>query len=62
MVHVRRKDYLEMKEELSINYYKNAINIANKKIMNCQFDVFTDDFEWVKKQKLFNNAKYYLFK
>tara|TARA_B100000123_G_scaffold236031_1_gene187187 strand:+ start:144 stop:959 length:816 start_codon:yes stop_codon:yes gene_type:complete len=57
MVHVRRKDYLEMKEELSINYYKNAINIANKKIMNCQFDVFTDDFEWVKKQKLFNNAK-----
>tara|TARA_B100000575_G_C23140808_1_gene663799 strand:- start:566 stop:1411 length:846 start_codon:yes stop_codon:yes gene_type:complete len=57
MVHVRRKDYLEMKEELSINYYKNAINIANKKIINCQFDVFTDDFEWVKKQKLFNNAK-----
>ncbi len=57
MVHVRRKDYLEMKEELSIDYYKNAINIANKNIMNFQFDVFTDDIEWVKKQKLFNNAK-----
>ena len=57
MVHVRRKDYLEMKEELSIDYYKNAINIANKRIMNFQFDVFTDDVEWVKKQKLFKNAR-----
>ncbi len=57
MLHVRRKDYLNMKEELNIDYYKIAIDNASQKIENFNFDVFTDDKEWVLQNDLFSNAK-----
>jgi len=57
MLHVRRKDYLNMKEELNIDYYKIAIDNASQKIKNFNFDVFTDDKEWVLQNDLFSNAK-----
>lgn len=57
MLHVRRKDYLNMKEELNIDYYKIAIDNASQKIENFNFDVFTDDKEWVLQNNLFSNAK-----
>lgn len=58
LVHVRRSDYLQIGEELDISYYENAIEYCKKNIKNFEFDVYTDDYEWVKKQKIFKEAKY----
>ena len=42
VVHVRRKDYLNISEELDISYYENALAFK-KTENNIQFDVYTDD-------------------
>ena len=57
MLHVRRTDYLNMKEELNIDYYEKALYEANQNIKNFYYDVFTDDREWVTKNNLFSSAK-----
>jgi len=57
LLHVRRGDYLIMKEELKIDYYKKAIEKASKQITGFEFNIFTDDIDWVKKHKIFNSAK-----
>jgi len=57
MLHIRRGDYLKMGETLSTNYYKQALEIANKNIKNFSFSVFTDDEGWVKENTLFNDAE-----
>jgi len=56
MLHVRRGDYLELGEELSINYYKEAISYCKKNIKNFNFNVYTDDYEWTKNQDIFKDA------
>jgi len=57
MIHVRRKDYLSMGEELSLDYYKISINLAKRNINNFYFDVFTDDKDWVLSSSIFSNAR-----
>lgn len=57
MIHVRRKDYLSMGEELGLDYYKISINLAKKNINNFYFDVFTDDKDWVLSSSIFSNAR-----
>tara|TARA_B110000003_G_C16567198_1_gene502852 strand:+ start:180 stop:1034 length:855 start_codon:yes stop_codon:yes gene_type:complete len=57
MLHIRRRDYLNMKEELSIDYYEKALHKASKKIKNFNYDVFTDDKEWATSNNLFSDAK-----
>ena len=57
MLHIRRRDYLKMKEELSIDYYEKSLNKAKQNIKNFYYDVFTDDKEWVTKNNLFSDAK-----
>ena len=57
MLHIRRGDYLNMGEALSTNYYKQALEIADKNIKNFSFSVFTDDEVWVKENTLFNEAE-----
>ena len=57
LLHIRREDYLIMKEELKIDYYEKAIREASKKIPEFEYNIFTDDINWIKKHKLFNSAK-----
>lgn len=57
MLIVRRGDYLNMNEELSISFYTECIDFFNSKIENLQLSIFTDDIEWVKNQKIFSTAK-----
>lgn len=57
LVHVRRGDYINVNEELNIEFYVNALNFCKKNIKNFNYEVFTDDLQWVKNQKIFNDAK-----
>lgn len=56
LLHVRRGDYLNVNENLNDNFYVNSIEYCQKNIENFHFDIFTDDFEWVKNNKIFNSA------
>ena len=63
-IHARRGDYelnKKIKEYhglLSVAYYKKAIEIINKIIINPTYFVFSDDPEWVKNSLKINNATY----
>lgn len=53
-IHVRRGDYISIKKNAdifsisSIDYYKKAIEIIEKKITNPEYFIFSDDIEWCK--------------
>ena len=57
LVHVRRGDYINVNEELNIEFYVNALNFCKNNIKDFSYEVFTDDLQWVKNQKIFNDAK-----
>ena len=57
VVHVRRNDYVYLKEDLKINFYKNSIDYCKKNIENFNFEVFTDDYSWTANQEVFKDAK-----
>ena len=46
-----------MGEDLSIDFYEESLNKMDKNIDKFSYDIFTDDEDWVKNQKLFNSAK-----
>lgn len=53
-LHIRRGDYTNAQNTsvyhtCSPDYYANAINTLIKKVNNPRFFVFSDDFDWVKK-------------
>ena len=56
LIHVRRGDYLNYGEELSLNFYSQAIKYCENNIKNFKFEVFTDDINWVKSHNLFDKA------
>lgn len=56
LIHVRRGDYLNYGEELSLNFYYQAIKYCENNIKNFKFEIFTDDINWVKSHYLFDNA------
>lgn len=56
IVHVRRRDYLNLNEDLKLSFFKEAIDTASKKIEKFSYSVFTDDYEWVSKQSIFLGA------
>ncbi len=56
-LHIRRKDYITLGEDLSINFFINCINYCEKNIADFNYEIFSDDQEWVKKQSIFKNAK-----
>lgn len=56
IVHVRRGDYLKLGENLNDNFYYKSLKYCEENIKNFQFEVFTDDYSWVVKNKIFNNA------
>ncbi len=55
-LHVRRTDYLSMGEELTEDYYKASLEYAKNNIRNFSYEIFTDDEDWVKRNKIFKNA------
>ncbi len=55
-IHIRRGDYVDLGLNLSLNYYKNAINVAKNTIKNFKFEVFSDDIQWAKSQIIFNKC------
>jgi len=57
VLHIRRGDYVAMGEDLSIDFYEESLNKMDKNIDKFSYDIFTDDEDWVKNQKLFNSAK-----
>ena len=57
VLHIRRQDYVDMDENLSNEFYQESLNKMNNNINNFTYDIYTDDEEWVKNQKLFNNAR-----
>ena len=56
LLHVRRGDYINLNENLTLSFYEEAIDYCKKNIENFKYDVFTDDKDWVVNQKLFNEA------
>ena len=56
LIHVRRGDYIDLNENLTLSFYEEAIDYCKKNIENFKYDVFTDDKDWVVNQKLFNEA------
>ena len=58
MIHIRRNDYVEMNEELNIEYFTRAINEAELQISKFNFDIFTDDIDWVNSHKILKSKQY----
>ncbi|MBH19477.1 MAG: hypothetical protein CL851_03530 [Crocinitomicaceae bacterium] len=56
LLHVRRKDYVNMGEDLSLNFYSEALDYAARHIKNFSYTIFTDDYEWVSKKQVFIDA------
>ncbi len=58
-IHVRRGDKLELRNRfryfnLKMSYYENSINWIKTKIDNPVFFVFSDDIDFVKRERLFS--------
>ena len=56
-LHVRRGDYLNLGIELDDNYYKHAIEMGSREIDNFEYEIFSDDIDWVKSNKIFSDCK-----
>ncbi len=56
VLHIRRGDYLKLDENLSNKFYEKALDLCANNIKNFYFNIFTDDSEWVKSNKLFKDA------
>tara|TARA_B100001057_G_scaffold498998_1_gene607953 strand:+ start:1603 stop:2427 length:825 start_codon:yes stop_codon:yes gene_type:complete len=57
LVQVRRGDFVSFNNDLKIEFYESALLKINKIIEEIDFDVVTDDVEWVKNNSIFSNAK-----
>lgn len=65
-LHVRRGDYVSNKSTnvyhgtCSIEYYRKCIDYINKKVNNPVFFVFSDDYEWTKRELPIKGEVYYM--
>ncbi len=57
LIHVRRQDYLKLGINLPKSYYENSINLLKKELEEFEFDIFTDDKEWVLSQNVFSDFR-----
>jgi hypothetical protein len=63
-IHLRRGDYISNRHTntvhgvCSLNYYKEAIKLMNKKFINARYFIFSDDMKWVKDNLKMDNAVY----
>lgn len=56
LLHIRRTDYLNINENLNSSFYKNAIEYCKNNVENFNYEIFTDDKEWVLENNLFKEA------
>lgn len=57
LIHVRRQDYLKLGINLPENYYTNSMQLLKKEVNKFEFDIFTDDKDWVLNQNIFSNHR-----
>jgi len=57
MIHLRKGDYVQLKEDLDLNYYEAAIDSILSKYKNINFDIYTDDPDFVPNRNIFRNLK-----
>ena len=57
LIHVRRTDFLLNGWNLNEDFYKKSLKILNEKLDSFDYDIFTDDKNWVKEKNIFLNAK-----
>ena len=57
MLIVRRGDYIDMDEDLGLDFYKNCINYLKSNIGEFDLEIFTDDVKWVESKNIFSYAK-----
>ena len=55
-LHVRRRDYVPLNQELHNSFYTNALSVMQEEVPNFHYSVFTDDLNWVKGNKIFADA------
>ena len=55
-IHVRRGDYLGLNLNLNDKYYKQSMMALKSMIKNLEFEVFSDDINWVKTNNVFDEA------
>ena len=48
---------MKLEINLTENYYKNCINLLKKEFKELEFDIFTDDKEWVLNQGIFLDCR-----
>ena len=58
LLHVRRGDYVNLDENLDDTFYLNSIDYCRNNIENFNYEIFTDDYEWVKSNKIFKDANF----
>jgi len=56
LVQVRRGDFIKSDSQLNQEFYENSFNILKKNYLNFNFDVVTDDVNWVKQNNLLSKA------
>ena len=57
MLIVRRGDYVDIDEDLGLDFYKNSIDYLKSNIGEFHLEIFTDDVKWVKSKNIFADAK-----
>ena len=55
-LHIRRTDYIDMDEALSLEFYEHALNFCKENVENFSYSIFTDDKEF-SENELFKDAK-----
>ena len=56
LLQIRRGDYLKIGENLTENFYLQALNFCKKNIKNFSYEIFTEDLNWVKNKYTFKDS------
>ncbi|MDD2935319.1 MAG: alpha-1,2-fucosyltransferase [Candidatus Pacebacteria bacterium] len=65
-IHIRRGDYINNQKTsafhgtCSLDYYKEATNLIEKKVKNPKYFIFSDDVEWVKNNLMLSHPAVYV--
>lgn len=60
-IHIRRGDFLKVGRDISNNdYYDRAIEYIQKRMRDLVFLIFSDDIEWVKKNRKFKQEHVFI--
>ena len=57
MIHVRRGDFVKDDRHLNIDFYKKGLQMIKNNNINLKYDIFTDDYDWVSQQSIFQDAE-----